>query len=115
MKNSLLVCLLLLLSGCAAVPPALTYLGYVKTGADCVSYLATKKSTTDHVISSIRHEDCAMHRVLWHEQVCRRPYESLDNIAALKARALAAQPAAGRPSWERTMGMTVSAGRTKFQ
>ena len=89
------IVLLFSLSGCAALPPALTYLGYIKTGADGVSYLTTKKSTTDHLVSSALEKDCAFHRVFLHEEVCRQN-DNLDNVALLKKQALEVHPAAGK-------------------
>lgn len=53
------------LSGCG-LPPIVTYLS---TAADIVSYLATKKSVTDHGISLVLQKDCALLRVL-DGQIC---------------------------------------------
>jgi len=60
-----------LLGGCVAAPPALMVLCYIKTGADVVSYATTKKGTTDHVISAYMDKDCALHRVVFDEDVCK--------------------------------------------
>lgn len=70
---------LIFLSGCAALPPFLSYLSYTKTAADAISYLATKKSTTDHLMSAAMEKDCAMHRALKNEEVCV-DYDSEDNF-----------------------------------
>jgi len=91
------IVLLFSLSGCAALPPALTYLGYIKTGADGISYLTTRKSTTDHLLSSALEQDCAFHRVLWQEDVCHQN-DNFENIALLKKQALDTHPAAGKPN-----------------
>ncbi len=48
------------LSGCG-LPPIVTYISYA---ADVVSFLATKKSVTDHGISMVLQKDCALLRVL---------------------------------------------------
>jgi len=48
------------LSGCG-LPPIVTYTSYA---ADVFSYLATKKSVTDHGISMVLQKDCALLRVL---------------------------------------------------
>jgi hypothetical protein len=53
------------LSGCG-LPPIVSY---VSTAADIVSYLATKKSVTDHGISLVLQKDCALLRVL-NGQIC---------------------------------------------
>ena len=79
------------------MPPALTYLGYLKTGADGISYITTKKSTTDHLISNALEKDCALHRALWDEEVCQQNNEKeTESIALLKEEALKAKPAAGK-------------------
>ncbi len=48
------------LSGCG-LPPIVTYISYA---ADVVSFLATKKTVTDHGISMVLQKDCALLRVL---------------------------------------------------
>lgn len=55
-----------LLAGCA-VPPALTL---ASLAADGVSYVTTGKSTTDHAISAIAEEDCALVRAVKEEAIC---------------------------------------------
>jgi len=55
-----------LLAGCA-VPPALTLASFA---ADGISYLATGKSTTDHALSAIASEDCALMRAVKEEPIC---------------------------------------------
>ncbi len=54
------------LTGCA-VPPAVTIASFV---ADGVSYAATGKSTTDHAISAIARQDCALLRAVQEEAIC---------------------------------------------
>lgn len=71
MRIPILVALIVSLSGCAAIPPSLQALSYLKTAADGVSYVFTKKSTTDHVISEVRHEDCALHRIVTEDTICK--------------------------------------------
>lgn len=58
--------LVLFLVGCA-LPPAVTLASFV---ADGVSYVATGKSTTDHAISAVVGQDCALARVVSGEAVC---------------------------------------------
>ena len=82
------------LSGCG-LPPIVTYTSYA---ADVFSYLATKKSVTDHGISMVLQKDCALLRVLdgpicieekgeeeeeEAEIVARRPTRDLEARAAL--------------------------------
>lgn len=55
-----------LLAGCA-VPPAVTIASFV---ADGVSYAMTGKSTTDHAISAVARQDCALLRVAKGEELC---------------------------------------------
>ncbi len=59
------------ISGCAGLPPLITYLGYVKTAADIGSFLETDKTLTDHALSAITEEDCALFRAVMNEEVCR--------------------------------------------
>ncbi len=58
--------LMLSLSGCA-VPTAVTIASFA---ADGVSYIATGKSTTDHALSVLAQEDCAMMRALEERAIC---------------------------------------------
>ena len=55
-----------LVAGCA-LPPALTLASFA---ADGISYVATGKSTTDHALSALAQEDCAMLRALKEEAIC---------------------------------------------
>lgn len=66
-----------ILNGCVAAPPALITLGYLKTGADVVSYATTKKSTTDHAISAYMDKDCALHRAVTEDKVCKSTMKQL--------------------------------------
>ena len=56
-----------LLAGCA-LPPVVTL---ASLAADGVSYAATGKSTTDHAISAIAGEDCALLRAAKEQAVCK--------------------------------------------
>ncbi|MDH3737901.1 MAG: SPOR domain-containing protein [Alphaproteobacteria bacterium] len=58
--------LLLFLAGCA-VPPAVTVASLIVDG---VSYVSTGKSSTDHAISAIANEDCALLRVVDDKPIC---------------------------------------------
>ncbi|NNE85562.1 MAG: hypothetical protein HKN28_16485 [Alphaproteobacteria bacterium] len=57
---------MLFLSGCA-VPPAVAVASLAANG---VSFAATGKSTTDHAISAVAGEDCALLRVASEKPVC---------------------------------------------
>ena len=50
-----------------AVPPIIQY---VSVAATVVSYATTGKGTSDHVISAITEQDCALHRMLIEEEIC---------------------------------------------
>lgn len=58
----------LLLSGCAILPSWFTYTLY---GMDGISYLTTSKSPTDHAVSLVLDEDCALWRFVKGQKVCR--------------------------------------------
>ncbi len=68
----------LLVSGCAAfaIPPALSIASYAVDG---ISYVATGKSVTDHMLSSIVGEDCAMWRLVKLENPCHEWEEGEDS------------------------------------
>jgi hypothetical protein len=51
----------------AAVPPAVSL---VSTVATFVSYMATGKGTSDHVISAVSQRDCALHRIVTRGALC---------------------------------------------
>ncbi|MFH1804806.1 MAG: SPOR domain-containing protein [Pseudomonadota bacterium] len=67
MKKILIVAASLILSACGG-PVELTV---AKLAGDFISYVSTGKSTTDHVVSAMADEDCALHRPLFDEDVCR--------------------------------------------
>jgi hypothetical protein len=56
----------LLVAGCA-LPPVYSLASFA---ADGISYVATGKSTTDHALSIVAGEDCAMLRALKEEAIC---------------------------------------------
>jgi len=67
-KFSGLAGLALSLSGCiVALPPAVQV---ASLALDGVSYLTTGKSVTDHAISAVTEQDCAMTRALKGEDIC---------------------------------------------
>ena len=70
MRAIILVFCAVALSNCvgiAAVPPVVTYLS---AGATVFSYMPTGKGTSDHVISAIVEQDCALHRALLQDEIC---------------------------------------------
>ena len=69
---------LFLLSGCA-LPPAIQITSWALDG---LSYIATKKSATDHGLSIIAQKDCAMLRVvLGPKELCRDFDENATELA----------------------------------
>ncbi len=69
-----------LLAGCT-LPPAVTW---ASLATDGVSYIATDKSTTDHAISAIAHEDCALLRALKDKAICIPDGEVLVSTVGVK-------------------------------
>ncbi len=68
LKLSALAGLLMSLSGCIiAVPPAIQL---ASLALDGVSYATTGKSVTDHAISNVTNQDCAMLRSLQGDNIC---------------------------------------------
>ena len=68
--------LVLVLGGCiAVVPPAVTIASYAIDG---VSLLVSGKSVTDHAVSEIAGEDCALWRMMTLSAPCR-PWEDTDS------------------------------------
>ena len=65
-KNLALIGLPLLLSACG-LPPALSVASWALDG---VSYLASGKSVTDHAISEVAQQDCALFRVVQGREIC---------------------------------------------
>ena len=81
MKKILVVAAPLLLSACGG-PVELTV---AKLAGDLISYVTTGKSTTDHAVSVVADRDCALHRPLFSDDVCKDD----DTILAEQASALA--------------------------
>ncbi len=49
------------------IPPAVQY---ASTAATIISYMTTRKSTSDHVVSAVMDQDCALHRALTRGKIC---------------------------------------------
>jgi hypothetical protein len=80
MRAVILVLCAVALSNCAAVVAMPPVVSYLSTGATVVSYVATGKGTSDHVISAIAEKDCALHRALTQGRVCS---EERDQVVML--------------------------------
>lgn len=88
LKKLVIVAAPLLLAGCGG-PIELTV---AKLAGDLISYVTTGKSTTDHVVSALADEDCALHRPLIHQDVC---HANASKAATIVASAKLADPALG--------------------
>jgi hypothetical protein len=66
MRHILALSAAFLLAGCA-IPPAVTI---ASLAVDGVSYFTTGKSTTDHALSAVASEDCALMRVIQEKAIC---------------------------------------------
>ncbi len=83
MRALILVLCAVALSNCAAVAAIPPVVSYLSTGATVVSYVATGKGTSDHVLSAIAAQDCALHRALTQGRVCS---EERDQVVMLYVR-----------------------------
>ena len=81
------------LTGCMAIPAAVKIASMAANG---VSYLATGKSTSDHLLSGAMDRDCALHRTLSDQSVCK---DNLPKETVLAASRLVASSAALGPVW----------------
>ncbi len=73
----LLVSIPLLLGACVPLP-----LQVATLAADGISYMMTRKSVTDHGLSKVVGQDCALHRAVTEGAVCRDDKEGPTMIAA---------------------------------
>ena len=82
MRIILSIGILLLVSGCAFWPFGLlpSWSWMASTGADVISYASTGKSTTDHAISAIQNEDCALYRIIKDEKICHKSNDELVEV-----------------------------------
>lgn len=64
-KNCVFLLALFILPGCAT-------LNIVSFGVSGISYITTGKSLSDHAISAMREQDCAVHRLVFDESMCRK-------------------------------------------
>ena len=67
MRTLAVLALPILLNACA-LPPALSIASLAIEG---ISYATSGKSVSDHVLSAVANEDCAMWRVLQERPICR--------------------------------------------
>ncbi len=70
MRAVILVLGALALSNCAAVAVVPAAVTYASTAASVVSYVATGKGASDHVISAFSERDCALHRAFTAAGIC---------------------------------------------
>ena len=74
-KHLAIIGLPLLLGGCG-LPPAISVASWAIDG---ISYVASGKSVTDHAISQVMQQDCALFRVVQEREICAEGMESLDD------------------------------------
>jgi len=80
-KKILVVAAPLALGACGG-PIELTV---AKLAGDLISYVTTGKSTTDHAVSIVAAQDCALHRPLFDQDVCKGEDTVLEEEAAALA------------------------------
>lgn len=81
MKKILVVAAPLALGACGG-PIELTV---AKLAGDLISYVTTGKSTTDHAVSIVAAQDCALHRPLFDQDLCKDEDTILEEEAAALA------------------------------
>jgi hypothetical protein len=69
-----------LLAGCASVPLSVTIATQVAEG---VSYVATGKGGTDHILSAVLEQDCALYRAIKGAPVCIHNEQEVPETAIL--------------------------------
>jgi hypothetical protein len=94
MRRVAFLALPLLLSGCA-LPPVVGAVAYLLDGA---SYVGTGKSMSDHALSEVAGEDCAMWRLLKGELICQGPKDKGKKNAIAIAAAKTVYPGDGPDS-----------------
>lgn len=67
-KLVLLLVILISQSGCASLPPALSYANYV---ISTISYISTSKGPSDLAFSYAVEKDCSMLRALFFKPICK--------------------------------------------
>ena len=72
-KNLAMIGLPLLLGGCG-LPPAISAASWALDG---ISYLASGKSVTDHAISQVAQQDCALFRVVQGRELCEAEVDDI--------------------------------------
>lgn len=87
-------------SGCAPLPAA--YMVAVQA-VDGVSYVATGKSSTDHLLSAVLDEDCALLRLVSDEPVCKGSKDGVVRVAGLAVEPVSGDPAGGAAPGERNV------------
>ena len=75
----MLVLVLALFLGACGLPPALQIASWI---SNAFSYLTTNKSISDHGISMVSGQDCALHRGLTGDEVCRETGEGNEAMVA---------------------------------
>jgi hypothetical protein len=89
------VCGVFFVAGCA-LPPVIAIASYAATG---LSYVSSGKSVSDHVLSAMVEQDCAMFRVVMGEDICHaqgdQPVDGVVIASAEEFKPWEIEPAAG--------------------
>jgi hypothetical protein len=67
MRTTIIIGVIVLLAGCVAIPPAISIASWAVNGA---SLMISGKSVSDHAISAVLDQDCAMWRILKGDPIC---------------------------------------------
>jgi hypothetical protein len=67
MRTTIIIGAIVLLAGCVAIPPAISIASWAVNGA---SLMISGKSVSDHAISAVLDQDCAMWRILKGDPIC---------------------------------------------
>jgi hypothetical protein len=74
-RKGLVIGMVAALAGCAALPPVVKLGSLALSG---MSYIVTGKGPSDHVISAVAEQDCALLRVIRGQPVCIAPTPEAD-------------------------------------
>ncbi|MGQ0657653.1 MAG: SPOR domain-containing protein [Chromatiales bacterium] len=77
-----------LLAGCASLPASVQIASLAATG---VSYLATGRGPSDHLVSAIIEKDCALLRIVRNRPICIDPQPASSPLRAPRVRVAAAE------------------------
>ncbi|GAB6053115.1 hypothetical protein JCM17960_19350 [Magnetospira thiophila] len=112
MKKVVVVVALPLLVGGCALPMSVRIASWAVDG---ISYLATEKSLTDHMLSAVTNQDCAVWRTLQGNDVCIDTSDEIQVAAADVAEATGEKPVAAGAMVEAPVEAAPTEDLTKFE